>query len=51
MSTEFWATLVIAVATVMFLIPGVVFAYFVLESWIGDPDSYGRIVAAVESVP
>ncbi len=50
MGTEFWAALGTSIATLMFLIPGLVYAYYVLESWIDDPDSYGPIVAAVESV-
>ena len=48
MSTELWAALGTSIATMVFLlIPGLVYAYFVLESWIADPDSYARVVASV----
>lgn len=48
MSTAFWAALGTAVATLLFVVPGLVYAYYVLESWIDDPRSYRRVVAAVE---
>jgi hypothetical protein len=50
MSTDLWLALGTTIATlVLLVIPGVVYAYDVLESWIGDPESYGRVIAAVES--
>ena len=49
MSTDQWVALGTTIATLAFLvIPGVVFAYDVLELWIGDPESYDRVIAAVE---
>ena len=33
----------------LLVIPVVVYAYDVLDSWIGDPASYDRVIAAVES--
>jgi hypothetical protein len=49
MGTDFWAALGTSVATLIFLIPALVYAYYVLDGWIGDPDGYARVVAAVES--
>jgi hypothetical protein len=50
MSTNVWLAVGTIVATFVFLlIPGVVSAYYVLESWIDDPDSYERVIAAVEA--
>ena len=41
MSTEAWAAVGTTIATlVLFVIPSVVYAYYVLELWIADPDSY-----------
>jgi hypothetical protein len=51
MSTELWAALGTTLATLVFLlIPGVVYVYEVLESWIDDPASYERVIEAVERV-
>ena len=50
MSTDLWVALGTSIATVVLLvIPVVVYAYDVLDSWIGDPASYDRVIAAVES--
>jgi hypothetical protein len=50
MSTELWAALGTTIATlVLLVIPGLVYAYCVLESWIAVPQSYERVMAAVES--
>jgi len=41
MNAEFWATIGTILGTILFLIvPGVVYAYYVLEDWIGSADSY-----------
>ena len=41
MSTEMWATVGTILGTMLFLIvPGVVYAYFVLEHWIDSTDRY-----------
>ena len=48
MSTDLWLALGTTIATLVVLIPGVVFAYDVLDSWIGNPESYDRVIAAVE---
>ena len=50
MSTELWASLGTAIATLALgVIPGVMYAYYVLESWVDDPASYERVIAAVET--
>jgi uncharacterized membrane protein YjjB (DUF3815 family) len=49
MGTAFWAAVGTTIATLIVLVPGVVYAYYVLASWVEDPRSYARIVAAVES--
>ena len=41
----FWTTLVTAV---FLLVPGAVYAYYVLERWIDDDDSHARAMASVE---
>ncbi len=50
MSTNTWLALGTSIATVVFLlVPGLVYAYYVLESWIDDSQSYERVIAAVEA--
>ncbi len=49
MNTEVWAVLGTTIATLLFLIlPGVVYAYYVLEHWIDDRESYRTVMATVE---
>ena len=49
MNTEVWAVLGTTIATLVFLIlPGVVYAYYVLEHWIDDRESYRTVMATVE---
>ncbi len=50
MSTNTWLALGTSIATVVFfLVPGLAYAYYVLESWIDDSQSYERVIAAVEA--
>lgn len=49
MNAELWWALGTAIATLLFLlIPGVAYAYYVLEWWIDDRESYRGVIAAVE---
>ena len=35
--------------TVVFLlVPGLVYSWYVLEDWIGDNESYARVIASIE---
>ena len=49
MSTDLWLGLATSIGTLILVIPGLLYAYYVLETWIGDPKSYERVIAAVES--
>jgi hypothetical protein len=41
MNAELWATVGTILGTIFFLIvPGIAYAYYVLEGWIGNEDSY-----------
>jgi hypothetical protein len=49
MNAEMWAVLGTTVATLVFLIlPAVVYAYYVLEHWIDDRETYSIVMATVE---
>ena len=49
MNAELWCVVGTALATVLFfVIPSVVYAYYVLESWIGDKTSYERVMSQVD---
>ncbi len=49
MNAEIWASIGTAVATVVFLVvPVLVYAWYALDEWIGDRDSYENVVAVVE---
>ena len=41
MSAEVWASIGTVIATLLFVVgPGVVYAWYVLDSWIGDSGGY-----------
>ncbi len=49
MNAEVCAVLGTTIATLVFLIlPGVVYAYYVLDYWIDDRESYRAVIAAVQ---
>lgn len=44
MNAEVWASIGTVIATFLFVVvPGVVYAWYVLDSWIGDGDGYPRV--------
>jgi len=41
MNAEIWASIGTVLATLLFVVvPGVVYAWYVLDAWIGDGDGY-----------
>ena len=48
MSTDLWLALGGIAALVALVIPSVVYAYDVLDSWIEDPRTYEPVMAAVD---
>ena len=49
MNAELWASLGTAVATIVFLVvPVLVYAWYALDEWIGDRESYAEVISAVE---
>jgi hypothetical protein len=46
-SAEAWASIGTAIFTVLVLGPGIVYAWYVLESWIGDDESYAHVIDAI----
>jgi hypothetical protein len=47
LTTDFWALFWTTVVTVLLLVPGVAFAWYVVDDWIGG-DSYANVVASVD---
>jgi hypothetical protein len=49
LTADFWALFWTALVTAVFLlVPGLVYAYYVLERWIDDDHSYARVMASVD---
>lgn len=46
-NAELWASVGTVIVTVVLLVPGVVYAWYVLEGWIGDDDSYAPVIETV----
>ena len=52
MNAETWATIGTIVVTLVFLVvPTLVYAWYVLDRWIGDEESYARVMAEVDPAP
>jgi hypothetical protein len=47
-NTELWTALGTTIFVVLTLVPGVIYAWYVLESWIEDDDSYARVIASID---
>lgn len=47
-NAELWAAVGTTIATVLLIVPGVVYAWYVLENWIDDDDSYAHAMASLE---
>jgi hypothetical protein len=48
MNAEVLAMLGTTIALVLLIVPGAVYAYYVLEHWIDDRESYRVVMAAVD---
>ncbi len=47
-NAEAWATVGTTIGTILLVVPSVVYAWYVLESWIGDDDSYANVISSIE---
>ncbi len=47
-NAELWASVGTVIATVLLLAPGVVYAWYVLESWIDDDKSYAHVIEEID---
>jgi succinate dehydrogenase hydrophobic anchor subunit len=47
-TADSWALFWTSLVTAVLLVPGVIYAYYVLEQWIDDDDSYAGVMASVE---
>ncbi len=46
---ELWAVIWTTIATIVFLlVPGLWYAWYVLERWIDDDKSYARVIESAE---
>jgi len=46
--TELWSIVGTSIVTVVLLVPGLVYAWYVIEGWVGDRDSYAGVIASIE---
>jgi hypothetical protein len=46
-NAELWASLGTVIVTVLLLAPGIVYAWYVLESWIEDGHSYAHVIETI----
>lgn len=47
-NAELWASVGTVILTVLLLVPGIVYAWYVLEGWIDDGDSYAHVIETVD---
>lgn len=48
-TADVWVGVGTTIATIVLLAPGVVYAWYLLENWIGDNDSYAQVIASLEN--
>jgi hypothetical protein len=46
-NAELWGFVGTAIVTVLLLVPGLIYAWYVLESWIDDGQSYAHVIESV----
>src|SRR6185437_11387755 len=52
MNAEIWAAVGTTIAMlVLFIVPGLVYTWYALESMIGDRESYASVIAQTDDVP
>lgn len=44
MSADVWLAIGTGLTTFLFIVPGLVYSWYVLEQWIGDPKSYEQVI-------
>jgi len=47
-NAELWTLIGTTIATIVLLVPGLAYAWYVLERWIDDDDSYAHVIASIE---
>jgi hypothetical protein len=48
-NADVWMVIGTTLVTVVFLlVPGLVYSWYALESWIDDDESYARVIASIE---
>jgi hypothetical protein len=47
-SADLWAVIGTSIVTLFLLVPGVVYAWYVLEGMIDDDKSYARVIKSIE---
>jgi hypothetical protein len=47
-SADVWALIGTSIVTAFLLVPGVVYAWYVLQGWIDDDKSYARAIESIE---
>jgi hypothetical protein len=47
-SADAWTLIVSSIVTVLLLVPGVVYAWYLLEDWVDDDKSYAHAIESIE---
>ncbi len=48
-NTDAWAIAGTTLGTLLLLLPGVVYAWYALEKWIGDDESYAKVISSINN--
>jgi hypothetical protein len=44
---ELWSVVGTVIVTILLLVPGIIYAWFVLGSWIDDDQSYAHVIESI----
>ena len=47
-AAELWSIIGLGILTVLLILPGLAYAAYVLNIWIGDSNSYSHVIASIE---
>jgi hypothetical protein len=47
-SADLWALIGTSLVALFLLVPGIAYAWYVLEDWIDDDTSYARVIESIE---
>lgn len=49
LNAQAWAIVATTIGTLILLVPGVVYTWYLLENWIDDDESYAKAISSIDN--